>query len=144
MVVPNWVCEVLLAPTICKSGEQIWRFYTVPGDPNKPQESPALEAAVETWSGDYWYQNGGGGGTAWDSMVYDPELDLIYIGTGNGSPWNRELRSPGGGDNLYLSSIVALQAGSGDYVWHYQVTPQDNWDSTATQQLVLAELEIEA
>lgn len=126
-----------------KTGEQIWRFYTVPGDPNKPQESPALEAAVDTWSGDYWYQNGGGGGTAWDSMVYDPELDLIYIGTGNGSPWNRDLRSPGGGDNLYLSSIVALQAGSGDYVWHYQVTPQDNWDSTATQQLVLAELEIE-
>ncbi|MDG1818480.1 MAG: PQQ-dependent dehydrogenase, methanol/ethanol family [Porticoccaceae bacterium] len=126
-----------------KTGEQIWRFYTVPGDPNKPQESPALEAAVETWSGDYWYQNGGGGGTAWDSLVYDPELDLIYIGTGNGSPWNRDLRSPGGGDNLYLSSIVALQAGSGDYVWHYQVTPQDNWDSTATQQLVLAELEIE-
>jgi len=126
-----------------KNGEQIWRFYTVPGDPNKPQESPALEAAVDTWSGDYWYQNGGGGGTAWDSMVYDPELDLIYIGTGNGSPWNRDLRSPGGGDNLYLSSIVALQAGSGDYVWHYQVTPQDNWDSTATQQLVLAELEIE-
>ena len=126
-----------------KNGEQIWRFYTVPGDPNKPQESPALEAAVDTWSGDYWYQNGGGGGTAWDSLVYDPELDLIYIGTGNGSPWNRDLRSPGGGDNLYLSSIVALQAGSGDYVWHYQVTPQDNWDSTATQQLVLAELEIE-
>ena len=77
-----------------KSGEQIWRFYTVPGDPNKPQESPALEAAVETWSGDYWYQNGGGGGTAWDSMVYDPELDLIYIGTGNGSPWNRESAQP--------------------------------------------------
>ena len=126
-----------------KSGEQIWRFYTVPGDPNKPQESPELEAAVETWSGDYWYQNGGGGGTAWDSIVYDPELDLIYIGTGNGSPWNRDLRSPGGGDNLYLSSIVALQAGSGNYVWHYQVTPQDNWDSTATQQLVLGELEIE-
>ena len=124
------------------TGEQIWRFYTVPGDPNKPQENPALETALETWSGDYWYQNGGGGGTAWDSLVYDPELDLIYIGTGNGSPWNRELRSPGGGDNLYLSSIVALAAGSGDYVWHYQVTPKDNWDFTATQQLVLAELEI--
>ena len=124
------------------TGEQIWRFYTVPGDPNKPQENPALETALETWSGDYWYQNGGGGGTAWDSLVYDPELDLIYIGTGNGSPWNRELRSPGGGDNLYLSSIVALNAGSGDYVWHYQVTPKDNWDFTATQQLVLAELEI--
>ena len=125
------------------SGEQVWRFYTVPGDPNRPQENPALEAALETWSGDYWYQNGGGGGTAWDSLVYDPELDLIYIGTGNGSPWNRELRSPGGGDNLYLSSIVALKAGSGDYVWHYQVTPKDNWDFTATQQLVLAQLEIE-
>ena len=125
------------------SGEQVWRFYTVPGDPNKPQENPALESALDTWSGDYWYQNGGGGGTAWDSLVYDPELDLIYIGTGNGSPWNRELRSPGGGDNLYLSSIVALEAGSGDYVWHYQVTPKDNWDYTATQQLVLAELEID-
>jgi len=125
-----------------ESGEQIWRFYTVPGDPNKPQENKALESALETWSGDYWYQNGGGGGTAWDSLVYDPELDLIYIGTGNGSPWNRDLRSPGGGDNLYLSSIVALSADSGEYIWHYQVTPQDNWDSTATQQLVLAELEI--
>ena len=85
----------------------------------------------------------GGGGTAWDSLVYDPELDLLYIGTGNGSPWNRELRSPGGGDNLYLSSIVALRAGSGEYVWHYQVTPRDNWDYTATQQLILAELDIE-
>jgi quinohemoprotein ethanol dehydrogenase len=125
------------------TGEQVWRFYTVPGDPNKPQENKALEAALETWRGDYWYQNGGGGGTAWDSLVYDPELDLVYIGTGNGSPWNRDLRSPGGGDNLYLSSIVALKAGSGEYVWHYQVTPKDNWDSTATQQLVLAKLEID-
>ena len=126
-----------------ETGQLIWRFYTVPGDPNKPQENPALEAALETWSGDYWYQNGGGGGTAWDSLVYDPKLDLLYIGTGNGSPWNRDLRSPGGGDNLYLSSIVALRAGSGEYVWHYQVTPKDNWDYTATQQLVLAELEID-
>lgn len=126
-----------------ETGELIWRFYTVPGDPDKPQENPALEAALETWSGDYWYQNGGGGGTAWDSLVYDPELDLLYIGTGNGSPWNRDLRSPGGGDNLYLSSIVALRAGSGEYVWHYQVTPKDNWDYTATQQLVLAELEVD-
>jgi PQQ-dependent dehydrogenase (methanol/ethanol family) len=125
------------------TGEQVWRFYTVPGDPNKPQENKALEVALETWRGDYWYQNGGGGGTAWDSLVYDPELDLVYIGTGNGSPWNRDLRSPGGGDNLYLSSIIALKAGSGEYVWHYQVTPQDNWDSTATQQLVLAKLEID-
>ena len=125
------------------TGEMKWRFYTVPGDRNKPQENTALEAALETWSGDEWYKLGGGGGTAWDSLVYDPELDLLYIGTGNGSPWNRELRSPGGGDNLYLSSIVALRPDTGEYVWHYQVTPADNWDYTATQQMVLAELEIE-
>ena len=124
------------------TGEMNWRFYTVPGDRNQPQESPALEAALETWSGDEWYTLGGGGGTAWDSLVYDPTLDLLYIGTGNGSPWNRDLRSPGGGDNLYLSSIVALRPDTGEYVWHYQVTPADNWDYTATQQLVLAELEI--
>ena len=125
------------------TGEMKWRFYTVPGDRNKPQENAALEAALETWSGDEWYKLGGGGGTAWDSLVYDPELDLLYIGTGNGSPWNRELRSPGGGDNLYLSSIVALRPDTGEYVWHYQVTPADNWDYTATQQMVLAELEID-
>ena len=124
------------------TGDQLWRFYTVPGDPSKPQEHPALDAAVKTWGGDEWHKLGGGGGTVWDSLVYDPELDLLYIGTGNGSPWNRELRSPGGGDNLYLSSIVALRPDTGDYVWHYQVTPKDNWDYTATQQLTLAEIEI--
>ncbi len=125
------------------TGERRWRVYTVPKDPKKTQESPALEAALATWSGDYWHREGGGGGTAWDSLVYDPALDLVYIGTGNGSPWNREIRSPGGGDNLYLSSILALEADTGKYVWHYQVTPQDNWDYTATQQLVLAELMID-
>ena len=125
------------------TGDQLWRFYTVPGDPSKPQEHPALDAAVKTWGGDEWHKLGGGGGTVWDSLVYDPELDLLYIGTGNGSPWNRDLRSPGGGDNLYLSSIVALRPDTGEYVWHYQVTPKDNWDYTATQQLTLAELEID-
>jgi PQQ-dependent dehydrogenase (methanol/ethanol family) len=124
------------------TGEQLWRFYTVPGDPAKPQEHPALDAALDTWAGDEWYKLGGGGGTVWDSLVYDPELDLLYIGTGNGSPWNRDLRSPGGGDNLYLSSIVALKPDTGDYVWHYQVTPKDNWDYTATQQLTLADINI--
>mgnify|MGYP003705991139 CR=1 FL=1 len=125
------------------TGDQLWRFYTVPGDPSKPQEHPALDAAVKTWGGDEWHKLGGGGGTVWDSLVYDPEPDLLYIGTGNGSPWNRDLRSPGGGDNLYLSSIVALRPDTGEYVWHYQVTPKDNWDYTATQQLTLAELEID-
>ena len=123
------------------NGDQLWRFYTVPGNPNKPQEHPALEVALETWGDKSWHKVGGGGGTVWDSIVYDPELDLLYIGTGNGSPWNRELRSPGGGDNLYVSSIVALKPDTGDYVWHYQVTPKDNWDYTATQQLTLAEIE---
>jgi PQQ-dependent dehydrogenase (methanol/ethanol family) len=126
-----------------QTGEQKWRFYTVPGDPNKPQEQLALDRALETWGGDQWYKLGGGGGTVWDAIVYDPVLDLLYIGTGNGSPWNRKLRSPGGGDNLYLSSIVAIEPDSGEYVWHYQTTPADNWDYTATQQLVLAEILID-
>jgi PQQ-dependent dehydrogenase (methanol/ethanol family) len=122
------------------NGEMLWRFYTVPGDPSKPQESAALERALPSWNGEWWKY--GGGGTVWDAMAYDPKLDLLYIGTGNGSPWNREIRSPGGGDNLYLSSIVALRPSTGEYVWHYQVTPQENWDYTATQHLILADLDI--
>ncbi len=125
-----------------QTGELVWRFYTVPGPPDRPQESPALERAVETWTGDLWWQVGGGG-TVWDSMAWDPELDLLYIGTGNGSPWNRSLRSPDGGDNLYLASILALRPTTGELVWHYQTTPAESWDYTATQSLILAELEID-
>lgn len=124
-----------------KTGKQAWRFFTVPGDPSKPFESPAHEMAAKTWRGDKWWVYGGGG-TVWDSMVYDPDLDLLFIGVGNGSPWNRQYRSPGGGDNLFLSSIVALKAQTGEYVWHYQTTPGDTWDFTATQHLILADLEI--
>lgn len=123
------------------SGEEIWRFYTVPGNPEEGFESDAMEAAADTWTGQWW--NYGGGGTVWDSIVYDPELDYVYIGVGNGSPWNQAIRSPEGGDNLYLSSIVALEADTGEYVWHYQTTPGDTWDFTATQPLVLAELTID-
>lgn len=122
------------------SGKLAWRFYTVPGDPSKPFESPAMERAAKTWKGEWWKI--GGGGTVWDSMAYDPELDLLYVGTGNGSPWNREIRSPGGGDNLYLSSILALRPDSGELVWHYQTTPGDAWDYTATQHIILADLEV--
>ena len=125
------------------TGNLKWRFHTVPGDPSEPQENDALETALATWQGDYWHQQGGGGGTVWDTLVYDSEHDLLFIGTGNGSPWNRDVRSPGGGDNLFLSSIVALKPDSGQYVWHYQVTPRDNWDYTATQQLVLADIELD-
>ena len=104
-----------------ESGELAWRFYTVPGDPSQPFENPILEQAAKTWNGEWWKM--GGGGTVWDSMAYDPELDLLYIGVGNGAPWNQQIRSPGGGDNLFLSSIVALRPDTGEYVWHYQTTP---------------------
>lgn len=124
-----------------ESGKMEWRFYTVPGDPNKPYEHPELAEAAKTWTGDQYWKLGGGG-TVWDSMAYDPQLDLLYIGTGNGSPWNRNIRSPRGGDNLYLSSILAIHPDTGRLAWHYQVTPGDSWDFTATQQLTLAELEI--
>jgi PQQ-dependent dehydrogenase (methanol/ethanol family) len=125
-----------------ENGKLIWRTYTVPGDPSLGFESEAIAKAAKTWSGRWW--EGGGGGTVWDAIVYDPELDLVYAGTGNGSPWYRDLRSPGGGDNLYLSSIIALRARDGTQVWHFQTTPGDNWDFTATQPLMLADLEIGA
>ena len=124
-----------------ESGEQLWRFYTVPGDPSKPFESKAMEVAAKTWRGGKWWEIGGGG-TAWDSMAYDPELNLLYVGTGNGSPWNRYIRSPGGGDNLYLSSILAINPDNGSLVWHFQTTPGDSWDYTATQHMILADIEI--
>ncbi len=122
-------------------GSLVWRFYTVPGDPSKPFESPAMEMAAKTWTGEWWKY--GGGGTVWDSMAYDPDLDLLYIGVGNGSPWNQKIRSPGGGDNLFLSSIVALRPDTGEYVWHYQTTPGETWDYTATQHIMLADLDID-
>jgi|GEM_PF-4176 len=124
-----------------QTGNQAWRFYTVPGNPKDPVENSGLNEAMKTWTGEWW--RFGGGGTVWDSIVFEPELNLVYIGVGNGSPWNREIRSPKGGDNLYLSSIVALDADSGEYKWHYQTTPGDTWDYTATQPIVLADLEID-
>ena len=123
------------------TGELDWRFYTVPGNPADGFENEAMEMAAKTWTGEWW--NYGGGGTVWDSMAYDPELNFLYIGVGNGSPWNQRIRSPQGGDNLFLSSVVALDVDTGEYRWHYQTTPGDMWDYTATQHIVLADLEIE-
>ncbi|WP_028351784.1 PQQ-dependent dehydrogenase, methanol/ethanol family [Bradyrhizobium murdochi] len=126
-----------------ETGNQAWRWFTVPGDPSKPFEDESMAAAAKTWdpAGKYWIN--GGGGTAWDTITFDPDLNLLYIGTGNGSPWNRDVRSPSGGDNLYLASLVALNADTGKYVWHYQETPGDHWDYTSTQPMILADLTID-
>ncbi len=128
-----------------KSGKLVWRFYTVPGDPSKGPDGaasdPAMAKAAATWNGEWWKV--GGGGTVWDAIVYDDDFKQLIIGVGNGSPWNQQIRSPGGGDNLFLSSIVALDAATGAYRWHYQTTPGDTWDYTATQPIILAELPIE-
>ena len=123
-----------------ETGEEKWRFYTVPDNPANDQPE-YLQKAAETWTGEWWKV--GGGGTAWDAFAYDPELDLVYIGVGNGAPWNQQYRSPQGGDNLYLSSIVAVKGKTGEYVWHFQETPGETWDFTATQHIMLADLEID-
>ena len=123
------------------TGKLVWRFYTVPGDPTKPFEQPILEQAAKTWSGDWWKI--GGGGTVWDAIVFDPDLNLVYIGVGNGGPWNEKYRSPEGGDILFTCSIVALKADTGEYVWHYQEVPGDDWDYDSDEQMILADLPID-
>ncbi|MGC0773254.1 MAG: PQQ-dependent dehydrogenase, methanol/ethanol family, partial [Candidatus Acidiferrum sp.] len=123
------------------TGKLAWRFYTVPGDPSKAFENQAMEKAASTWSGEWWKL--GGGGTVWDSIVYDPELDLLYIGTGNGTPWDRRARSPQGEDNLFTCSIVAVKPETGEYVWHYQEVPGDAWDYDAAAPMILADITID-
>jgi quinohemoprotein ethanol dehydrogenase len=100
------------------------------------------DLARPTWFGDDYYKYGGGG-TVWDSIVYDPDLNQLYVGTGNGSPWSRRVRSMGKGDNLFLSSILALDPDTGRYIWHYQQTPGETWDFTATQQMVLTSMPVD-
>jgi PQQ-dependent dehydrogenase (methanol/ethanol family) len=126
-----------------ETGNQTWRWFVVPGDPAKPYEDDSMAAAAKTWdpAGKYWVN--GGGGTPWDSITYDPDLNTIYVGTGNGAPWNRNVRSPAGGDNLYLASLVALNADTGKFLWHYQETPGDSWDYTSTQPMILADITID-
>jgi quinohemoprotein ethanol dehydrogenase len=124
-----------------ETGKQIWRFYTVPGDPSKPFENKAMEAAAKTWTGKWWEL--GGGGNVWDGIAYDPGLNMVYIGIGQGGPWVQGFRDPMTKDNLYLCSIVALNADTGEYIWHFQTTPADEWDYDATQGIELANLKID-
>jgi len=124
------------------TGKSLWRFYTVPASHEGPHEHPALEIAAKTWSPDSLWE-AGLGGTVWDSMAYDAELDLLYVGVGNSSVYDRTQRSPGGGDNLFLASILAVRPDTGELVWHYQTTPGEHWDYTATQHIILADLPTE-
>ncbi len=123
------------------TGEEAWKFYIVPGNPADGFENEAMKMAAETWTGEWWKH--GGGGNAWHGFTYDAELDAIYIGTGNGSPWNRKIRSPDGGDNLFLCSVLALDATTGEYLWHYQTTPGESWDYNSNMDIVLADLTID-
>lgn len=123
-----------------ETGKQIWRFYTIPGKPSEGFEQPVLKKAAATWNGEWWVA--GGGGTVWDAILYDPKLNLLYFGTGNGSPWNRQYRGAGGGDNLFVASIIAVHADTGAYAWHYQEVPGEEWDFDATSPLMIADLKM--
>ena len=123
-----------------RTGERSWRFYTVPGDPSQPYENPALKEAAKTWVGDFWKLQGGG--SVWDGMAYDPDADLLYVGTGNGGPWPEELRNSKGMANLFLCSVVAVKPDTGELKWYFQMVPGDSWDYDSVQQLLLADLTI--
>jgi quinohemoprotein ethanol dehydrogenase len=124
-----------------QTGDELWRFFTVPGDPAKSQEGKHLDAAAKTWNGEWWKL--GGGGTVWDSITYDPVTGLVYFGTANAEPWNPKYRnSEGAGDSLYTASIVAIDPESGEYKWHFQETPEDRWDFDSNQQITVADVEI--
>ncbi len=127
-----------------ETGRQMWRFYVVPGKPGSKDgaaSDEAMERAAKTWTGEWW--KFGGGGNVWNSMTFDPELNRLYLGTGNAFPSNWKIRSPGGGDNLYTASVVAVDADTGRYVWHYQTTPGDAWDYDSATDMTLATLKIQ-
>ncbi|NHO31554.1 PQQ-dependent dehydrogenase, methanol/ethanol family [Acetobacter fallax] len=129
-----------------ETGKLDWRFFTVPNNKNEPDhaasDSILMNKAYKTWSPTGAWTQQGGGGTVWDSLIYDPVTDLIYIGVGNGSPWNYKYRSDGKGNNLFLGSIVAVKPETGEYVWHFQATSMDQWDYTSVQQIMTLDLPI--
>jgi len=116
-------------------------MYTVPGNPELGFENEAMEMAAKTWGGEWWKL--GGGGTVWDAIVYDEVNNLVIFGTGNGTPWDQRARDPSGGDNLFVASILAVNADTGEYVWHYQTTPGDTWDYDAMSPMMLLDLEFD-
>ena len=126
-----------------ETGKLVWRWYTVPGDPSKPFENEAMANAAKTWDDKYKYWENGGGGTVWNTLSADPNLNLLYFGTGNAGPWASSIRNPSDKDNLYTSSVVALDLDTGKYAWHFQETPADTWDYDADQDLILTDLTID-
>jgi len=122
------------------TGHQAWKFYTVPGNPELPPENDAMKAALKTWGGDFWTK--GGGGAVWDGFAYDADANLVYVGTGNAEPWVQKFRGAQGVDNLYTCSILAVDLTTGQLKWHFQTTPNDNWDFDSVQQLMLLDLNI--
>ncbi len=122
------------------TGHQAWKFYTVPGNPELPPENDAMKAALKTWGGDFWTK--GGGGAVWDGFAYDPDANLVYVGTGNAEPWVQKFRGKQDVDNLYTCSILAVDLTTGQLKWHFQTTPNDNWDFDSVQQLMLLDLNI--
>ncbi|MGB6449936.1 MAG: PQQ-dependent dehydrogenase, methanol/ethanol family [Steroidobacteraceae bacterium] len=127
------------------TGKLLWRFYTVPGEPGhedgQPSDGPLKKIALPTWHGQWWKY--GGGGNVWNAIVYDPDFNQLYLATGNGYPWNENFRSEGKGDNLFLSSIIAVDADTGRYRWHYQETPEERWDYDSVADIALVELRID-
>lgn len=136
----EYTCRGYVSAYDAQTGKMKWRFYTVPGKPGDPTNTPELKKALSTWHGDFW--KFGGGATAWDAILFDPKTNLVYFGTGNGLSWSQNIRSPGGGDNLFVSSIIAVNADTGKYVWHYQEVPGDEWDYDNTNPLMTADLTI--
>lgn len=137
----EYITRGYLAAYDAETGKEAWRFYTVPGDPSKPFEGKHLEAAAKTWAPDAW--KNGGGGTVWDSITYDPKTDLVFFGTANAEPWNPAARGSASGDSLYTASIVAVRPDTGEYVWHFQETPEDRWDYDSNQQIMVADIVLE-
>ena len=124
-----------------ETGKPLWRFYTVPGNPANGFENEQMRMAAATWGGKWW--TAGGGGAVWDAIVYDDQDDLLIFGTGNGTPWFQKYRDPTGGDNLFITSIIALKPDTGEYVWHYQTTPGDTWDFDSVSPMTIANLNID-